>query len=867
MSRQIFQRDANNQAIITIAGSYGKPIDKVEARFVPVKQGQGTDTDWQVIKANPLGGLFRGAVTVKGGWYRLIIRGTLAGKVVDIDSVKANNSAAAISNRVGVGEVFIIAGQSNAGGTYRTGEEAGAADDRVNCADFSNVEPSTNPDGGPNSNGNRFFIGTDNITYSLVNFSQLSKDVMIGPRGLIPFYWANLGDVLTNRLNVPVMFFNVAWAGTSIQNWYDSANGIDATSDYSGLKYRNGTPYSNLKAISRYYTTNMGLRAILWLQGENDTRKKTLKDDYKKQLIGLIKKSREDFGKDIPWVIARTSYYSNYVPDLGKCIDSGVWPDVIEAQNDVLNDQAGLKNVFPGPETDDIEIPRKTGSVMQCVHFSKDYYPELAKRWNDKLAQPWFATSERILPDTIPTISQTCFSSDRLLLTLPAGYTNYEWSSTSTGLISTERTATVSSGEYIARVTNSNGRIVQIPRFTVKASAPPEMPTISINGETTFCDGTNITLSSSNASLYEWNTGDRVKDLAVDKAGEYKVRIVDANGCQSAFSLPVTTNVKPRPGQPTVSNVGATTFCEDSNVTLVSSSGEGYLWSTGETTRNISTNKSGSYFVQLKGTNGCLSKASNSVQTKVNTLPSAPIVKALGDTVICQGKSVDLNLEGVNNNTPTWLTLARQHTNSITISDNDTTSAIKNISIAAIVTDQNNCNSKASNQLLVSIKPLPKTPSIQKIGAYTIEAKSVTPGVNYEWKMDGNILPNPETQIRVIDPGNYSVSVKKIYKTLSYGDKVCVSAPISLPFALPEDKGLTIYPNPSGGLFTVESRYNLTGAKFTVYTISGTKVYESTPLDFNDRRQIDLRTLAEGNYILKIESNVLNISKIIVIGR
>jgi len=106
--RQVFQRDLTNKASLTITGSYSQPVEVIQAKLTAVKVGQGTDIDWTTISPNPLGGIFKGTLSVKGGWYKLEVRGTLAGKVVgNITTV----------DKVGIGEVFVIAGQSNAGGS------------------------------------------------------------------------------------------------------------------------------------------------------------------------------------------------------------------------------------------------------------------------------------------------------------------------------------------------------------------------------------------------------------------------------------------------------------------------------------------------------------------------------------------------------------------------------------------------------------------------------------------------------------------------------------------------------------------------------------------------------------------------------
>ena len=74
ISRQVVQRDNSNQATIQIAGSYGQPLEAVEARVVTRAAGQGITSDWTTIQTNPSNGQFNGTMIVKGGWYTIEVR-------------------------------------------------------------------------------------------------------------------------------------------------------------------------------------------------------------------------------------------------------------------------------------------------------------------------------------------------------------------------------------------------------------------------------------------------------------------------------------------------------------------------------------------------------------------------------------------------------------------------------------------------------------------------------------------------------------------------------------------------------------------------------------------------------------------------
>ena len=110
-SRAVFQRENDNTSTIYLSGSCYQPIDSVQARVQAEVTGQGFNTDWVTIQRNPQGGVFQGPLRAKGGWYRLEVQAFAGGVVVGNDVVR----------KVGIGEVFIITGQSNAQGFQNFG--------------------------------------------------------------------------------------------------------------------------------------------------------------------------------------------------------------------------------------------------------------------------------------------------------------------------------------------------------------------------------------------------------------------------------------------------------------------------------------------------------------------------------------------------------------------------------------------------------------------------------------------------------------------------------------------------------------------------------------------------------------------------
>lgn len=877
--RQVFQRDLNNQATITITGSYSQPVDTIQVKLTPVKTGQGVLVDWTVIKSSPLGGLFKGNVSVKGGWYTMDVRGLLNGKIV--------GSASTIS-RVGVGEVFVIAGQSNAGGSGQLEiNETGATDDRVNCANF--ISPRSYFTNLP-------FDHYDLEQFSIIEFSQLKKTAAIGPMGLGPYYWGKVGDALSAKLNVPIMFFNAAWGGASLKTFRYSAENptkrtpSDFFPDDPNFAYPVGYPYVNLSQVLRYYGINLGVRAVLWMEGETHNLLNlnaqaegkplpTTIENYLDDMRRLVKRSRQDLGTNkLAWVVARTSY-SSQLNCLKAVLPPSPSPIIVNAQNQAISDPT-LAPMYPGPFTDNIQVA-KIGERQECVHFTGKGLDDVATAWVKSLTEDnknFFETVEPIVADTIPSISLECISSSQLKLSLPDGYAGYEWVSTDNGtVVGKTKSVNVPTGGYIARVTRANGNIIQVPRFTVKANAPAKAPIVTATSDVNFCLGTSVLLQSSTEAdnpIYEWTSSPaianlpRTKDIAASREATYKLRVIDKNACASPYSADIKLVAKPRPEKPTIATSGSTEFCDGQSIVLTSTnvSASGYKWSNGENIQAITVKKAGTYNVQTVGANGCLSQSStDNISVIVNPIPATPQIRALADTVFCEGGSVTLVSTPSDNSTKFgW--------NRNNVDDKTALASTIKVSgtelVKGFVTDNKNCNSKLSNAIQVVKKDNPKVVTVVQKGTYTLVARADKPADEYTWKFNDKVLTAKDTVIRATEDGKYSVLGKNVYKVKSTTTPLtCLSAESTFNLVSYDDKGLSVYPNPSNGRFTLESRYDLDKVVITIYTMDGRLIQEGKIELLNTQKVLDLSGLKEGTYILRVESNSFKISKLINIER
>jgi len=519
----VYQREISGQRAVTVTGTFTVPMDKIEVRAVPVINGQGIETAWKDLQAAPKNGVFKGDITLFAGWYTLEVRGTSAGQVV----------GRAVLQRVGVGEVFIIAGQSNAQGLKKYPGPS-AVDDRVIY--ISNY-----------NNDSRDALTDPPAPV----FSKVTSDVgIMSPRGQSAWCWGLLGDMLVANLNMPVLFVNTAWEGTSIENWSYSSQGIQAITKY-GLVLPPQMPYANLRIAARNYANQYGVRAILWMQGETDGLYGTPSAFYRDNLQYVMNKLGQDTGgKRITWVIARTSRTS---PDTQT--PSKTYPAIIAAQNAVL---AQLFNpVWPGPETDNLDPDRP----VDKTHFiGNEALKILANAWYQSLDAKFFSTATPIAPTQVPEITATCVTENNAVsISLPAGYSSYSWNTGATG-----NTIRVSAaGSYTAVVKDAAGNSILAPTVILERNAVPVQPTIVQQGQQQACADSAFTFSvPAGTDTYSWSRVGETnilgagQSIRITESGNYQVKAQNIFGCVSVNSAASSLIIRPKITKPVIEPAG-----------------------------------------------------------------------------------------------------------------------------------------------------------------------------------------------------------------------------------------------------------------------------------------------------------------------
>jgi hypothetical protein len=1029
-TRAIFQRSKDNFANIHISGSYTKNVDRIEAKLTPINGGNFVD--WTPIHNNPQGGFYSGSLGASGGWYELKVRGMLGGQEVGEQIVSP----------VGIGEVFLVAGQSNGQGFVNQGGfdfgPQRASDDRVNCIDFNNR-----------------LEGSAALPYP--TFSHLESNTNISPRGLGSWSWGRLGDLLADRLKVPILFYNVSWDGTLVRSWRESITGKAYSPYVSGQAYEpSGAPYSNLRSVLQFYVPVTGIRSILWIQGEGDNLFNTSTDDYARDLQAVINASRNESGKNISWMVSLTSYSEQAKAD----------PLIISGQQKVISN---TPNVFTGPSTDGIQIPR---TDPDKIHFHHEGLLTLANAWSDQLNNDFFARSEPYSGVQPLQVTASCSGNNSVTLAVnSSGLSSVSWNTgansasvqvgngsyrvtardangnirfspeikiyesitpaqpvvtlqgtnpvclgNSATLISntsdnirwnngstSNQLAVSQSGEYFVTTRNVYGCEASSARtnISILTSPLPEKPRITAGGGTTFCDGGVVNLQSNATVNNNWSNGESSGSISVRTSGEYTVRAVDnfgcyspssdpvrvqvnplpakpfivlngpsafctggelvltsnydngniwsntstsksistrasgvfsvlqrdANGCE-ATSDPVTVTVHPLPATPSITTLRPVTFCERDYTTLRSSNAFQYVWSNGGNSQEIDVRQSGDFTISARDQNGCVSPASPAVRVTVNPLPATPVITANGPTVFCEDLSVTLqstiatgflwsdgsssqNLRVTKGGTYSVQTINQfqcysDRSNQITTNtlalppaplvaalgptmicdgdfvalqasrganfiwnngqEQDSIHAVTSGAYSARVRDAQGCFSRYSSEVIVDVKPTPTEPVIKKIGVFTLFAENNLNDGDHVWRLNQTVLPENSATLKTVTSGTYSVN-----NTVVYSPTLTCYSEFSAPFvfvAEDSESGVVVYPNPlTDGKLAVETVQDLTNAEVQIIDSRGFihKIYKVAR--FDSRQYFDISNMTSGVYIVRVVSASFSGSQKIIVVR
>ena len=283
-SYEIIQRSGTT-ADIDVTGTYVGTPTAIEARF--------NGGAWATIDATPTGGTFSGTLSSQAEG-----QGPL--------EVRFTNDAGAIDTAqyVGIGDVFVIAGQSNASGrgdnnqTYSHASlKAGLFD---NTYHWGELLDETDGSGG--------------------QVDSVSADGTTG--GSI---WPLLATSIMADQGVPVGFVVCAMGGTSISSW-QKGTANDRATLYGSMQYRVGQLQN-------------GCKAVLFHQGEANAVAGTAEATYNTDLDSFADDVNTDLG--VKTVVAKIHE-----------ISTATTPNITNIQNAIDTAWGDNANVVAGPDLD-----------------------------------------------------------------------------------------------------------------------------------------------------------------------------------------------------------------------------------------------------------------------------------------------------------------------------------------------------------------------------------------------------------------------------------------------------------------------------------------------------------------------------------
>lgn len=339
VEHQVIQRDSGNTAWVEIKVVTASPVSKsglLEYRLDKNKTWEKLSGEWK--NQNHLSRLKMPA----GGWYGLEVR----------DSRTPDHRSQVV--QFGVGEVFVVAGQSNSGnyGEVKQSTQTGL----VSAYDFGNKK------------------------------WQLAVDPQPGAGGRGGSIMPLLGDLLVREFEMPIGIIAYGQGGTSVREWLPQGSRFpNPPTVENKVRKINDDEWESLGKIYPGFIERMkafgknGFRAVLWHQGESDANQKdptrTLSGPlYEKYLTQLILKTRTDLEWDVPWFVAQATYH---VP--GDESD----PNIRAAQANLWKNGVA----FQGLDTDQLKgkLRERDG---QGVHFSGPGLEVHADAWFEKVS-PW----------------------------------------------------------------------------------------------------------------------------------------------------------------------------------------------------------------------------------------------------------------------------------------------------------------------------------------------------------------------------------------------------------------------------------------------------------------------------------------------
>lgn len=291
-----------------------------------------------------------------------------------------------------------------------------------------------------------------------------------------------------------------------------------------------------------------------------------------------------------------------------------------------------------------------------------------------------------------------------------------------------------------------------------------------------ICKGASVNIVAGGGSSYSWSNGSTSSSINVAPLGNttYSVTVSGSGGCTATKSVSITVNSVPVVSLTTIENSGTIAndgaICLGNGATLVINGTGSYLWSSGETTSQISVVplSSTTYTATVTAGNGCTSSVS--VALAVSQLPAISLVTGGGS--FCTGSEPGVPINLSTSQLGTGYQLLNNSVNyGIPLSGTGGTVTFNDVNILgtySVVATNNlsGCTSQMSGT--VTVTPYPCSAAI--VTECTCKNNATTTS-------DGQFVD----VIRVNAPGNQTWSVDAAYRFYTEQSPAPPQSPIEIP--------------------------------------------------------------------------------------
>jgi hypothetical protein len=337
---QVFQRQTRKEGRILINGRVPEGCPRVEARLLGTSSFAALHHRWKRLPLDCESHQFRAEwIVPAGGFYELRLRALSPAKATLEGGIA----------HVGVGEVFVIAGQSNS-------------------TNYGEVRQQTK---------SGMVVSFDGHAWVIANDPQPGVQDHSTKGSFIPAF----GDALYERYHVPIGVASVGYGGTSVRQWLLKGERVEIAP--TRPKFVTASANNSLECTGELFDGMMkrihqlgrgGFRALLWHQGESDSNQEPehqiTGEDYGRLLEHIIRASRGAAGWDFPWFVAQVSYSPN----------AGQSPAIRRAQQSLWKTGIAME----GPDTDSLTGEYRQGNGTG-VHFSANGLQAHGRLWAEQI--------------------------------------------------------------------------------------------------------------------------------------------------------------------------------------------------------------------------------------------------------------------------------------------------------------------------------------------------------------------------------------------------------------------------------------------------------------------------------------------------